>query len=76
MWVRNCGAAVPSVASAATVTICRVRASSFGRFPVDRLDHIGCEVGSYVAQRSIGLLRGLPENFTEFLCAASAAFRV
>src|SRR5882757_3760921 len=28
--VRNCGAAVPSVASAATVTICRVRKSSVG----------------------------------------------
>ena len=30
MWVLSCGAAVPSVASAATVTIWRVRESSAG----------------------------------------------
>jgi hypothetical protein len=28
IWVPSCGAAIPSVARAATVTICRVRASS------------------------------------------------
>ncbi len=45
-------------------------------FPVDRLDHLGCKHGRYVAQRAIDLVRGLPENFSEFLRAACAAFRV
>ena len=79
IWVRNCGAALPSVASAATVTICRVRKFEHGvlvDFSVDRLEHIGCELRSHVAERSFDLIRGLPEDLTDFLCAACAALRV
>ena len=45
-------------------------------FAVDRFEYIGCELRSYVTQGSLDLLRGLPENFTDLLCTASAALRV
>ena len=73
IWVRSCGAAVPSVARAATVTICRVREFSAGLsvdFAVDRFEHVGCELRSHVTQRSFDLGWVLPENFTDFLCTA------
>ena len=45
-------------------------------FAVDSLQYIGRELGRHVAKRPVDLVRCLPEDFTEFLCAAGAAFRV
>ena len=45
-------------------------------FSIDRFEHVGCELRSHVAQRAFDLIRCLPENFTDFLCAARAALRV
>ena len=42
---------------------------------VDGLEHIGRKLGRDVAERSIDLVRGLPEDLTDFLCAARAALR-
>jgi hypothetical protein len=42
-------------------------------FSIDRLEHIGCELRSHVAERSFDLIRGLPEDLTDFLCRARGA---
>ena len=79
IWVRSCGAALPSVANAATVTIWRVREvqrRALVDFTVDGLEHIGRELWRQVTQGPVDLVRGLPEDLTELFRAAGTALWV